>query len=97
MFLVELIGQVAPDSSGGWINTAISALGGAGLSTALLWRVHAEDRRTISSLMSRLFLLADRATQVGQTAAEVARGDARDPEMTAALERLVALIEERNR
>lgn len=47
------------------------------------------------SLANRLFLLADRGMAVGQTASEVATGDARDPELLRQMQRLEALLEER--
>lgn len=96
-WLFALVAQVSPDASSQWVPPIISGVGGAGLSTALLWKIHAEDRKTISQLTSRLFLLADRATEVGKTAAEVVQNEANDPVLLAEMQRLIALIEERSR
>lgn len=56
----------------------------------------AEDRKTIRELTSRLFLLADRGMEVGQTAQEVVKGDTHDPRLLLLLERLEAELDQRS-
>jgi hypothetical protein len=55
-----------------------------------------ELRAEQQKLTSRLFLLADRGMAVGQTASEIAAGEGKgwsDPELTATVQRLAALLE----
>ncbi len=104
-WLMNLLAQVAPSDSG-LVTSLISGLGSAGLSTGILWQIHqrsetrhevmhAADRATIQQLTSRLFLLADRGMEVGQTATEVAKGDTTDPRVLLVLERLEAELNAR--
>lgn len=95
-FIVQAGGGTV-DGSDTLVTSMISAIGGAGLSTAILWRIHAEDRKIIQQLTSRLFLLADRGMAVGSAAAEVVKDESasKDQALLAEMHRVAALLEER--
>lgn len=103
-----LIAQVGPGDPGSIVTSVLSGLGAAGLPTAILWRLYfdhvrrsAEREETLRAenrhLTDRLFLLADRATEVSQAAQEVVRAEAFDPDLRLALERLSAQLDQRGR
>jgi hypothetical protein len=95
-WLLVLAQAASPDVGGQWLPPVVSGVGGAGLSTAILWKIHVEDRKTITQLTARLFLLADKSTDLGKTAVQVARGQDSDPELLAEMQRLRATLEERS-
>lgn len=55
----------------------------------------AEARGENGRLTNRLFLLADRGMEVGQTASEVVKNEANDPELLRQMQKLEALLEQR--
>lgn len=99
--VLGVVVQAAPsggvDGGDTLVTSLISAIGGAGLSTAILWRIHAEDRKVISQLTSRLFLLADRGMAATTVATEVVQAEAKnkDADLLAEMQRLAALLDER--
>lgn len=108
MWLADLLAQAAPTDGGDWITGIVSGLGSAGVSTGILWKIHGDsEKRHVKvedelradnrGLTSRLFLLADRGMEVGQTASEVVKADVKDPELLRQMQRLEALLEQRGR
>lgn len=94
-------------ANGDWATTALTATGPAGLVGVVLWKIHQDSIKRWSArelalrednrkLTARLFLLADRATETGAVAAEVAHSDGADPRVLAAVEELRALLEARD-
>lgn len=54
-----------------------------------------EARTENRQLSNRLFLLADRGMEVGQTASEVVKNESPDPELLRQMQKLEALLEQR--
>lgn len=93
-WILSLVAQVSPSDGGQWVYSVVSGVGGAGLATGILWKIHGEDRKTIQSLTDRLFNIADKAADLGKTATEVARNEPKDPELMAEMRELRELIRE---